>query len=418
MKRLFLNTLLLCLLCNSSFAATLIGNVRDAATGIVLPGYKVYTRDSLSTYKDSAITDWHGDYTMTTPTSLAFNKLIVYAQSCGSLEEVRFDPYNNNNAAASFFVCTNLTLNYTLKGSLALNGVANSGPVKLYVIRKQYDPIVADTTLTAIDSTTTTTGSYTKVFSTYPGTANSTLLLKAALQTGHSSYSSYVPTYYNSSLIWNGATALTPGAFTGDTTNVNLSAGVNPGGPGFIGGSVLLGANKTAAVGDPLSKRILILTNSAGKAIASTYSDATGKFSFPNLAAGTYQVFGDAWGKTNPPLTVVLTSAKPNVSNITFEENSKSFWGHFGGLAVTATPALSQVTAYPNPVTSYLRFTGLDAISGAKVVTVYGITGVNIASYYITPGAIVEIPFATVPNGTYSVYLQTEAGSKNFILTK
>jgi hypothetical protein len=419
MKKLFLNTLLICLLSGSAFAATIVGNVRDAATAIVLPGYKVYFRDSMSTYKDSAITDWHGDYTMTTPSSLPFNKLIIYTYMCGgTISDVRFDPYNNLNGAASFSICSNLSRNYTLKGSVTLNGVANSGPVKLYLIRKQYDPTVADTTLTAIDSTTTTTGSYSKVLSTYPGMPNTTLLLKAALQPSHSSYSSYVPTYYQASLVWSGAKELLGGAFTGDTTNVDLSAGVNTGGPGFIGGSVLLGANKGAAVGDPLAKRILVLTNSAGKPIAYTYSDAAGKFSFSNLATGTYKIFGDVWGKKNPPFGVTLSNTNPTVSNITFEENSTSFWGHFGGLSVPASHTLSNVSAYPNPVTNYLRFSGMDAIKGSKKVTVRDVRGAVISTSNIAAGERAEIPMADVAKGTYSIEVQTEAGSANFIIVK
>jgi hypothetical protein len=419
MKKLFLNTILLCLISSSAFAATIIGNVRDAATAIVLPGYKVYFRDSMSTYKDSVLTDWHGDYMVTTPSSLPFNKLIIYTYMCGgTISDVRFDPYNNLNGAASFSICTNLTLNYTLKGSVTLNGVTNTGPVKLYIIRKQYDPVIADTTLTAIDSTTTTTGSYSKVFSTYPGMPNTTLLLKAALQPSHASYSSYVPTYYQSSLVWSGAKELLGGAFTGDTTNVDLSSGVNTGGPGFIGGSVLLGANKGTAVGDPLAKKILILTNSAGKAIAFTYSDAAGKFSFPNLATGTYHVFGDVWGKKNPPLSVTLSSTNPQVSNITFEENSKSFWGHFGGLSVPASHALSNVYAYPNPVTNYLRFSGIDGIKGSKNVVVRDVRGSVVSTSNIAANEKVEISMADVAKGTYSVQVQTEAGSANFIVVK
>ena len=75
-------------------------------------------------------------------------------------------------------------------------------------------------------------------------------------------------------------------------TNISLIAGTNPGGPGFIGDSVLLGANKSAAVGDALDGRMLLLATSSGQAVAYTSSNASGQFSFPNLAYGTYDFRG------------------------------------------------------------------------------------------------------------------------------
>src|SRR5437764_808468 len=63
------------------------------------------------------------------------------------------------------------------------------------------------------------------------------LLVKAALLSSNSSYWSYLPTYKENSLTWNTAHAA---SFTLGANNIHMVAGTNPGGPGFIGGSVLL----------------------------------------------------------------------------------------------------------------------------------------------------------------------------------
>jgi hypothetical protein len=196
-----------------------------------------------------------------------------------------------------------------------------------------------------------------------------------------------------------------------------MIAGSNAGGPGFVGGSVILGANKTSAVGDPLPGRILILTNSTGQGIAYTYSDAAGAFSFSNLAVGTYKIFGDAWGKTNPALTFTLTNAKPGITNIVFEENSNSFKGTLNTLSVSST-ITSDISVYPNPVADRLVVTGLDKISGSKTALLSDVTGAVMQTLVFVQGQPAMINTANLPNGMYLLRLQTDAGSINFRVVK
>jgi hypothetical protein len=196
-----------------------------------------------------------------------------------------------------------------------------------------------------------------------------------------------------------------------------MAAGTNPGGPGFIGGSVLVGANKSTAVGDPLS-RILLLTTMSGQPVAYTYSDASGHFQFSGIALGTYQIFGDAWGKTNPALTVTLSAAKPSVSDVVFEENNKTFKGHIGNLNAGTTIALNAVAAYPNPVTDHVQLSGLNAISGSKTVVLTDITGAVIARQTVEYGSPASISTGTLAAGIYMLQLQTSEGSASFKIVK
>jgi hypothetical protein len=276
-------------------------------------------------------------------------------------------------------------------------------------------------TLTAIDSTTTGSsgGGYSFSYSSIPYQISyGSLLLKAMLLPSHPSYASFLPTYRTSSLNWSAATALTAANFAPATsTNINMIAGTNPGGPGFIGGSVLVGANKSTGVGDPLSSRLLLLTDNAGQGIAYTYSDASGQFQFPSLAYGTYKIFGDAWGKTNPALTVTISAANPTINNVVFEENDKTVKGSVGGLGHVPTPRIG-VTNNPNPVTDYVQVNGLNSIGGAKTIVLSDVTGAVITRQTVEQNGVFSISTAALPAGVYLMQLHTTEGSASYKIVK
>ncbi len=411
MKRISLLTLLCCLLAGLAGAVTISGTVTMGAPGIPVVSQKVYVIDSFNTYRDSTVTDINGQYSFTLPTGIS-NPSWYYlnAPACG-LANIKMATYTGSNMTTNFNISC---LSYpTWQGAVTLGGV-NTSQAMVYLIRKQYNPTLMDTTLTAIDSVVTnSTGHYAKRYASIP---SGTLLLKAALLPAHSSYLSYLPTYDTISTTWSGARALTPGTFSNST--IAMIAGVNPGGPGFIGGSVLVGANKGTAVGDPLSQRILLLTNNAGQPVGYTYSSATGAFQFPNLAYGTYRINGDAWGKTNPQLTVTISPSKPSVSDVVFEENNKTFKGHIGSLSISTSAKLNAVTVYPNPVTDLVQFSGLDAISGSKTVVLSDVTGSVIARQIFEVGASTSMATANLAPGIYMLQVQSSEGTASFRIVK
>jgi hypothetical protein len=323
-----------------------------------------------------------------------------------------------SNVTSNFSLCGSTTP-YLLHGTVSLGGATNNGVAMVYLIRQEYDSTLMDTVLTAIDSMTTNPaggGTYSKGYSSIP---YGTLLLKAALVPSHPSYASYLPTYYSSSLMWSGATALNSARFnSANVTNINLIAGTNPGGPGFIGGSVLLGANKGAAVGDPLSNRILLLTTGTGQAVGYTYSNAAGQFSFSNLPYNTYKIFGDAWGKSNPMLTVTISAGNASVSNIIFEENSSKFEGHIGNLGIGGNNPLQSVSVYPNPANNYVSLSGLSNINGNKTVVLRDITGATISTTDVKAGANPNIITSDLPAGMYMLQIQTAEGSASYKFVK
>ncbi len=418
MKRLSLLLLTFMLLASRANAATLSGNVISLSTGLPVSGQKIYYF-SAANFKliDSTTTNTSGTYSFTIPASIpSFDSFKVYTYACGA-QTYKWIGYLGSNVTANLSICTPAPATATLHGTVNLSGIANNGVAKLWLIRKQYDSTTVDTILTAIDSfnTASTGGVYSVTYSSMP---SGTLLLKAALTASHPQYNNYLPTYFDSSLVWSGATALTPNNFVSTTsTNIRMTAGTNLGGPGFVSGSVLAGAGKGTAVGDPLPGRILLLTTSAGAPVAYTYSNSTGQFSFSNLALNTYKIFGDVWGKLNPALTFTLTQIRPGATNIIFEEKSKKFEGRFGPAAVSS-PALEGVSVYPNPVGNLLSLAGLSSIGGAKMAVLRDVTGRELLRQTFANGQVIEMATGSLATGIYLLQLHTDAGSASFRVVK
>jgi hypothetical protein len=416
MKQFSLLLILCCLLMGFARAATISGVVANATTGCPIVGQKVFVSDSLGLVRDSTVTTITGTYFFSIPASVpAGDHIDVYVTACGVLK-LNTVIWSGSNAASNFNVCPGT---YNFHGIISLGSTANNGLARVYLIRKDYDTALADTVLTVVDSITTASngGAYSKNYTIPP---SGTILLKAALLPSHPNYLNFLPTYDSSVLVWSIARPLSTAYLNGcATANINMVAGSNPGGTGFIGGRVLVGANKSAGVGDPIPNMILLLTDINNKAIAYRYSTANGQFSFSNLAFGTYKIFGDVWGKTNPAFTVTITAAQPSIGNIIFEDDSATFKAHINILSsVTNTSALKDVTVYPNPVTDHVAFTGIDKISGQVTVVLSNIIGSTLLRQSFDAGSKPRISTADLPAGTYIIQLHTDEGTASFRIVK
>jgi len=413
MKQLSLLGLIICLSCTIGKAATVSGTVINSVTSAAIANQKVFIYDSLTFWQDSTLTNTSGVYSFTIPSTIPTGDLIMLSTyGCGTSRSNSFF-YAGTSVTSNFSMCSGT---FQLHGNIYQGGSPNSGPAMVWLIRKQYDPILMDTTLTAIDSQTITGSSYSFTYGSMP---TGILLLKAALKPSNTNYSNFLPTYFYTSLVWSGAITLTTSNFySSNLTHIILNAGTNTGGPGFIGGSVLLGANKSAGVGDPLDSRILILTTAAGQAVGYTYSNVQGQFSFSNLAYGTYKIFGDAWGKTNPALTVTISASNASVGNVLFEENSSTFKGKIGGLGVEPGNPLQSLSLYPNPAHGFVSLDGLNAINGSKTLILKDVTGALLSHTAVAAGANATISTGTLPAGLYLLQVQTEVGTASYKFVK
>jgi PKD repeat protein len=215
----------------------------------------------------------------------------------------------SSNTATVYRYVTVLDTVFDISGTVVAG--SSSGPgraAKVYLI--YYNP--ADTTLTALDTFTFSVG-------TGPGFHFNDLpagsyLVKAALDSTDSLYANYLPTYYDSSTIWSGATHITLSNHNVSGVTIKMVSGTNPGGPGFIGGKVTMGANKKE--GDPIEGQVILLTTKLGKPVAYTVSDVNGDYKFTNLAYGDYKIYGEAAGKKSVAGIITLSAVDPGNENV------------------------------------------------------------------------------------------------------
>ena len=162
--------------------------------------------------------------------------------------------------------------------------------------------------LTAIDTTNVDSGGF-YLFSNVPA---GNYRVKAALLPASSNFASYLPTYHTSNLNWSGATTVAVGPNSVLNADITLIAGNNPGGPGFIGGNVNQGANKTAGPGDPIEGAQVMILDMNDNPVQYMYTNANGEFAFNDLALGTYKIYTEVLNKTTTPAIVTLDAANPS----------------------------------------------------------------------------------------------------------
>ncbi len=258
-------------------------------------------------------------------------------------------------------VCYNVSIQpavstHWLYGQVTLPAMGMLTPADfgtVYLVR--YDSLL----LTAIDTTSIDSNGY-YFFSGVPAGA---YLVKAALSPNSAYYANYLPTYYTSSLFWTTATNVLVMNTNVSNANINMIAGNNPGGPGFIGGSVLQGANRLASPGDPIVGLSILLLDINNNPVASTTTDINGSYSFPSLAYGTYKIYAEVAGKTTVPSIVTIDAANPTVNNVNIEVNSGTIL--FVRNEIAQAPEV-KFSIYPNPALNTL-YIALAAKESSKV---------------------------------------------------
>lgn len=175
---------------------------------------------------------------------------------------------------------------------------------------------------------------------------NQLFLLKAALLPGSSLYSSYIPTYADSSIYWSGAEIFI-GTSLHNYSDIYMVSGTNPGGPGFIGGYVTQGANKKD---EPLDQIQLLLLTEQGVPVASVYTRDGGRFEFDNLAYGKYYLTVEIPGKNSATHFIILSEDNETEDNRNFEVNSTYI------SALTSLVHIDQAVSgiFPNPANDQL----------------------------------------------------------------
>ncbi|MEM6963410.1 MAG: T9SS type A sorting domain-containing protein [Bacteroidota bacterium] len=227
--------------------------------------------------------------------------------------------------------CYSYTLNDYIEGVITLDSTAlgggSNGTNTFLVYLIQNDPNAG--TLTAVDSVlVTSTPNNWGAFYSFTGLAGD-YLVKAAIQPGSDQYDNYLPTYFGDVLYWDEATTVTVPSTPNNWKIINMINGTNPGGPGFIGGLIVDGANfapnqvETRGDGDPLENISILLLTENDEPVTHTVTDANGEFEFPSVAYGTYKLVVEVLGKAQGIKFVTLAPDNATVDDVYFEVNSE-----------------------------------------------------------------------------------------------
>jgi hypothetical protein len=189
---------------------------------------------------------------------------------------------------------------------------------------------------------------------TFTGKLPGSYLVKAAVVGGPTSGTGLIPTYAYTSSNWSSATTIAALAGGIAFGNIYMATGTLTSGPGFVGGNVLLGANKGAANG--VAGLLILLRNASGKDVQMTQTDANGNYSFSNVANGTYSVYPELLNYATTPAVVTISNGNSNITGISFHQDDMKMSIAPHVLSVGNTPsALGSWTMFPNPASGRLN---------------------------------------------------------------
>jgi PKD repeat protein len=320
------------------------------------------------------------------------------------------------NVATSTVVCTDTWCDTVFVGGASPTGFIYgnlmasqlaAGPSVVYLI--QHNSLLG--TLTAVDTALSMDSAGVTMFY-FSNVVPGNYLVKAAMLPANSNYANYMPTYNGYVLYWHQASPINVYSNGSTTVNINYVPGVNPGGPGFIGGLISQGANK--GPGDPIGgvQVMLLDANNGDQPVAVVYSDAAGVFGFTNIPYGTYKVYAEMINKTTVPVVVTIDATTPSTDGIQIVVGSS--W--ISSISKAETFAAGLVgNIHPNPASgvSYLDIRAERV--GIVEFAVADLTGKVIRTQRVDlqPGLNkVKLDTETLGGGVYLVTVTAKDGTR------
>ena len=291
-------------------------------------------------------------------------------------------------------------------GHVTFSGTApDTTDVKIWLI--QFNP--ADSSLIALDSTTTCLDSGTPFFE-FDGKPAGNYMVKGKLLYGDApGVSGYMPTYSLSTPYWYAAAAAAHTTAT-DSLPISMMYGTVPSGPGFIGGLIVSGAGKGTSADVPVPGMIVYIRNTATNILTYVYTDASGMYSFTGLAYGSYDIFPTDFDYyTTPSATIDLASGADTMLNVNFKQHTTfgTITPYGGPTKVAQLNKDEVVMVYPNPATSELTVgikTTASKIDGTA--TLRDMWGKEMSTTAVT-AAQTKIDLSQLPKGVYMINVQT-----------
>lgn len=286
----------------------------------------------------------------------------------------------------------------------------NFTPADGLVYLIEYDSIAG--TLTAIDTVQTQQG-----FFDFQNIPMGSYLVKAALLPSDVDYANYLPTYYVQSLAWGNGQYIGPTPFGLPAfIDIQLIAGNNPGGPGFIGGLVVNGAGRPVngnltlvediLDSEPMEGVSVLLLDANNNAVTHTTTAPDGSYSFSNIPMGTYNVHVEEVGKVTFDATVLVDGSNLNHTDVHFTV-------HENMVTLTGTYAVTNVEdfqVFPNPVSDVANVQLKLNESMELTLTVTNLMGQTFINQNMTLNAgdnTFPVDMNDLPAGLYMVSLKS-----------
>ncbi|MBL0339947.1 MAG: T9SS type A sorting domain-containing protein [Bacteroidetes bacterium] len=286
----------------------------------------------------------------------------------------KVDEYRNGNLINTmrreFVIAVNYGYYSDLSGNVSVNnGTQNLDIGKAWLIQLN----LLDSTLTAVDTNEINNGSY-----LHSQAINGVYRVKASADSISPFYASNIPTYYGDVLFWYDATPVFLCITNLSGVNINLVQGINPGGPGFVGGLISQGANRTSTVAPNLGGITVILYNQLYQPVAYAITDTNGLFGISNLPFGNYKVFIDRLNynvDNNLAPTINVNTTNPVTNNLTFllHDTWLEYTGAVGQEEITENQA--KLIVYPNPVASELTLSNANLIPVGTEYAIFNVFG-------------------------------------------
>jgi PKD repeat protein len=225
----------------------------------------------------------------------------------------------------------------------------------------------------------------------------------AMLTPGSPNFFGYMPTYYENSLSWQGATIVNsaePNAWY----PINLVPSFFwSNGPASITGTINWGGSFKSG-GNPAANVEIVLFNNTGAPIAYTFSDNDGNFAFNNLPYGEYRLHAEMTGKTTEAVVINLSenTSSANINLIVSETAISAL-----GIGNVQLPGLVAGNPYPNPVGEILY---LDLNNPANVIAMTEVIDLQ--------GRIIFSKSINLPSGKNQITIPTGNLSKGMYLLR
>lgn len=230
----------------------------------------------------------------------------------------------------------------------------------------------------------------------------------AMLTPGSTQFFAYMPTYFASSLSWQGATLITTGE-NNEWYPINLvPSSYWSQGNGVITGTIFWGELILKADSYPAANVELVLYNSNGDPIAYTFTDHEGNFIFEHLPYGDYTLQAEMTGKSTETVVVNLADNQMNVS-INFVVSAEEIT--ILGIDKPDKVIPGAGNLYPNPVGETLHLRLKASASGPAVVEIVDVQGHIIYSESVAlfgGDTLISINTSMLTKGIYLLRLKAK----------